>query len=143
MEGFIISSAIVFGFGWWQIRRRNVHVHRLLMLTGSILAALFFITYVFKTFAIGDTMFGGPKNLAAPYQLFLQTHSILATVAGIIGVVTLVYAFKARFRKHRRVGPWTVSLWFITAATGLTVFLMLYVIYPPGPTANIWKAWIG
>jgi putative membrane protein len=142
-EFFIISSAVVMGIGWYFIRRRNVEVHRRLMLTGSILAALFFITYVLKTLIYGDTMFGGPDKWKSPYQLFLQMHSILATVAAIMGIITLRFAFKANFQSHRKLGPWTVSTWFITAVTGLAVFLLLYVIFPPGPTTNMFNAWLG
>jgi len=142
-EAFIVSSAIVMAFGWYFIRRRNVEVHRRLMLTGSILAALFFFTYVLKTIVFGDTNFGGPKLWRAPYQLFLQSHSILATVAAILGIMTLTYAFRGRFSKHRKIGPWTAVTWFVTAATGLTVFFLLYVVFPQGITTNVFRAWLG
>lgn len=69
-EAFIISSAIVFGFGWWQIRRGHRETHRRLMITGSILAALFFISYVFKTVVVGDTTFGAEKVPARLSNLF-------------------------------------------------------------------------
>lgn len=139
----IVSSAVVFGFGWASIRRQRVETHRRLMLTGSALAALFFITYVLKTFLIGDTAFGGPKSVASFYYIFLQSHSVLATVAAILGIITLVFAFRGRFQKHRRIGPWTVTIWFITAATGLTVFILLYLAFPPGPTTNLLRAFLG
>lgn len=142
-EACIISSAICFAFGWGYIRKHRVRTHRRLMLTGSVLAALFFITYVAKTIFIGDTLFGGPKSLKGFYYAFLQSHSVLATIAAILGVITLVYAFKARFRRHRKIAPWTVVIWFITAATGLTVFLLLYVFYTPGQTAGLLNAWLG
>ncbi len=142
-EACIISSAIVFSFGWYQIRRKRIETHRRLMLTGSVLAALFFITYVLKTIVIGDTEFGGPKSVSPFYYTFLQSHSVLATIAAIFGIVTLTYAFKGRFSRHRRVGPWTVTIWFVTAATGLTVFILLYIAYPPGPTTNLFRAFIG
>ncbi|MCL6625775.1 DUF420 domain-containing protein [Alicyclobacillus shizuokensis] len=142
-EAFIISSAIVMAFGWRAIRKGRRETHRRLMLTGSVLAALFFISYVVKTVVVGDTSFGGPAQWRTPYQVFLQAHSILATVAAILGVITLVLAFRASFRRHKRVGPWTVSVWFVTAATGLMVFLLLYIIFPPGETTNVLRAWSG
>ncbi|RIV18824.1 DUF420 domain-containing protein [Alicyclobacillaceae bacterium I2511] len=142
-ETFMILSAICMALGWYYIRRRNVEVHRRLMLTASTLAALFFISYVAKTAIFGDTLFGGPIHWRAPYQVFLQMHSVLATVAAIFGIFTLTYAFKGRFNRHRRVGPWTASIWFVTAATGLMVFILLYIAFPSGPTANIFRAWIG
>ncbi|WP_308660945.1 DUF420 domain-containing protein [Alicyclobacillus sp. SP_1] len=142
-EACILISAIVMGFGWYHIRKGHRETHRRLMLTGVTFAALFFITYVAKTIFIGDSTFGGPKSVAPFYYGFLQTHSILATVAAIFGIVTLVYAFKQRFARHKKVGPWTVSIWFVTAATGLTVFIMLYIAFPAGHTTGLWRAWIG
>lgn len=142
-EACIIASAIMFAFGWAYIRKNRVRTHRRFMLAGSVLASLFFITYVLKTLLIGDTAFGGPKDVASVYYPFLQAHSILATVAAVSGIITLVLAFKRRFRRHRSIGPWTVTIWFITAATGLTVFILLYIAFPPGPTTNLFRAWIG
>lgn len=142
-EAFMILSAVCMAFGWYFIRRRNVEVHRRFMLTGSTLAALFFLSYVAKTVIFGDTLFGGPARWQPSYQVFLQMHSVLATVAAIFGIVTLTFAFKGRFTRHRRVGPWTASIWFVTAATGLMVFILLYIAFPPGPTANVFRAWLG
>ncbi|QQE79945.1 DUF420 domain-containing protein [Alicyclobacillus sp. SO9] len=142
-EAFIISSAIVMAFGWRMIRQGKKEVHKRLMLTASVLAALFFITYVLKTVIFGDTMFGGPTSIEPAYQGFLQVHSVLATVIAILGIITLRFAFKGVFHKHRKIALWTVNGWFITAATGLVVFLLLYVVYPPGPTTNVLHAWLG
>lgn len=142
-EAFIISSAVVMAVGWAKIRQGKKAVHRRLMITASILAALFFLSYVLKTIIVGDTSFGGPHALQPAYQLFLQIHSILATVAAIMGIITLTFALRSSFTKHRRLAPWTAVTWFVTAATGLTVFLLLYVIYTPGPTTNLFQAWLG
>lgn len=113
------------------------------MLTGVVFAALFFIIYAAKTFLIGDTKFGGPNSVSGFYYTFLQSHSVLATVAAILGVITLVYAFKARFSRHRKIAPWTVITWWVTAATGLVVFIFLYIAYTPGPTANLIHSYLG
>ncbi|GGJ03649.1 hypothetical protein GCM10010885_11150 [Alicyclobacillus cellulosilyticus] len=142
-EFFILASAAVMAVGWVYIRRGRVEVHRRLMITGSVLAALFFVSYVAKTVLVGDTTFGGPEGWRQPYQVFLQIHSVLATVAAVLGIITLRYAAKQRFAVHRKWGPWTVVTWFITAATGLAVFLLLYIVFPPGPTTSVWHAWAG
>lgn len=142
-EAFMIASALSLAAGWWAIRHRRVHLHRKLMVTGAFLGAAFFVSYVLKTLLVGDTTFGGPKPLSVPYQAFLQTHATLATIAGVLGVLTLRLALRRRFGRHRRIAPWTAVLWFVAAGSGLAVYLMLYVIFPPGPTTNIVKAIIG
>lgn len=113
------------------------------MLTGVVFAALFFIIYAAKTFLIGDTKFGGPHSLNTFYYVFLQSHSVLATVAAIIGIITLVYAAKMRFSRHKKIAPWTVVTWWVTAASGLVVFILLYIAYTPGPTASLWQSYLG
>lgn len=142
-EAFMISSALLIASGWVAVRRRRLHLHRLLMLTGAALGAAFFVSYVVKTLLVGDTSFGGPLALRTPYQVFLQTHASLATVAGILGIVTIRFAFRRRFGRHRKVAPWTAVLWFVAAGSGLAVYLLLYVIYPPGPTQNILRSILG
>lgn len=137
-EAFIFSSAVCIAIGWYFIRRKQVESHRRMMITGSILGGAFFIGYALRTVIVGDTSFGGPIPLRLPYQVFLDIHSFLATVAGVLGIITLRFAFKQAFGKHRKIGPWTATTWFITTGSGLIVFLLLYVVYTPGPTHNLW-----
>ncbi len=142
-EGFMLLSALAVALGWRAIRQGRRDVHRRYMLSGSVLAILFFVTYVLKSFLIGDTSFGGPKSWALPYLVFLQVHTILATVAAILGIMTLRLALTARFGRHRRIAPWTATSWFIAAGMGLGVFLMLYIVFPPGATTNMLRAITG
>lgn len=142
-ETFMILSAISVALGWYNIRRGRRDVHRRFMLTGSYLAAAFFVTYALHTVLVGDTSFGGPAVWRTPYLVFLQIHTILATVAAVLGIITLTYALRANFKKHRRVAPWTAVSWFVAATMGLCVFLMLYVVFPSGPTTNIFRAILG
>lgn len=136
----MIVSAIFVILGWYQIRHHHVRTHRKMMLTAAWLGAAFFVSYVCTSLFIGDTYFGGPKWLNGPYQVFLQIHIILATIAAILGIITIRYALKATFRRHKKVAPWTATSWLIAAATGLVVFLLLFVIYPPGPsTTAVWN----
>lgn len=132
----MLSSAGLVIFGWYLIRHHHVERHRKVMLTAASLGAMFFITYVVKTLFYGDTAFGGPRAYQLPYLTFLQIHTILATVAAILGIITIRRALRARFKEHRKIAPWTASAWLITAGSGLMVFLLLYVVFPPGPTSQ-------
>ncbi|MGC8487546.1 MAG: DUF420 domain-containing protein [Clostridia bacterium] len=135
-EAFILTSAVLIGFGWYAIRHGHVRWHRRLMFLGSVSASLFFLSYVFKTVVLGDTSFGGPPHLKPVYTVFLDIHTTLATVVAIMGILTWRRALRWRFTLHRKIAPWTAGGWMVTAATGLTVFLLLYVIFPPGPTTG-------
>jgi putative membrane protein len=140
---FIALSAIFVAIGWVYIRRGNVETHRKWMIAGSVFATLFFITYVSRTALVGNTMFGGPDNVRAVYQVFLIFHIVLATVGGAMGLITLFRAYKKQFDRHKRIGPWTSVIWLATAATGITVYTLLYVVYPGGTTSGVLKVIFG
>ncbi|KEO82719.1 DUF420 domain-containing protein [Tumebacillus flagellatus] len=142
-EGFMLASALTMALGWWQIRRKRVEAHKRLMVTSVVLASLFFIGYATKTILVGDTSFGGPEHLRVTYQTFLQLHTVLATVGAVLGLLALRFIYKRSLRKHAKIGRVAAPVWFITTISGLGVFLMLYVIYPPGPTVNVFRAWLG
>jgi putative membrane protein len=142
-EAFMLLSALSVALGWRAIRRGRREVHRRYMLTASTLAVAFFLSYMLKSLLVGDTNFGGPKAWAVPYLVFLQVHTILATLTAVLGIVTLRYALRSRFGQHRRVAPWTATSWFVAAGMGLAVFLMLYIVFPPGATTNMLRAIIG
>lgn len=139
-EIFMIISALLIATGWVYIRRGQRETHRKLMLTGAAFATAFFISYVLRTLFVGDTTFAGPHKYTTAYTIFLQAHATLATVAAIIGIITIRRALLQRFDLHRRIAPWTASVWMVAAASGLVVFLLLYVIYAPGETTNIFRA---
>ncbi|HVB08838.1 MAG TPA: DUF420 domain-containing protein [Bacillota bacterium] len=142
-EACMVASACCLIVGWRLIRRGRARAHRRWMLATTFCALGFFLTYVLHSVLLGDTAFGGPAFLRLPYQVFLQTHATLATVAGVLGVITLRRALRGRFSLHRRIAPWTAVLWLIAAGSGLAVFLLLYVIYSPGPTANVLRTMLG
>lgn len=142
-EACMVASAICLIVGWLHIRAHRVHSHRRWMLATTYLAGTFFVTYVLHSLLIGDTSFGGPSRIAPFYQVFLQTHATLATVAGILGVITLRRALRRRFTAHRRIAPWTAVLWLIAAGSGLVVFLLLYVVFHPGTPVNMLRAVVG
>ncbi|POB09813.1 MAG: DUF420 domain-containing protein [Sulfobacillus thermosulfidooxidans] len=135
-EIVMIASATLVAIGWYFIRHKQVEVHRKFMLSGATLGAVFFVSYLLSTFLVGDTFYGGPAKYNASYQIFLLIHILLATAAAVMGVITLRYALSERFNKHRKIAPWTATFWFIAAITGLAVFLLLFVIFPPGPTTK-------
>lgn len=134
------TSAICMAIGWMMIRRGKVDVHRRFMIVSVIFAALFFILYMARTIFIGNTDFGGPEYLRPYYTAFLIFHIILTIIAPVLAIMTLYYARKERFEKHRKIGPWTARIWFVTALTGVMVYLLLFQIFPEGETTNTFRA---
>ncbi|HEY0829083.1 MAG TPA: DUF420 domain-containing protein [Bacilli bacterium] len=140
---FIVISALFIAFGWYYIIKGRRETHKKLMLLGAFFALAFFIMYVTRIAVIGSSPFGGPDNLKTIYLVFLLFHIVLATTAGVFGIITLLHAFNERFAKHKRIGRVTATIWFITAITGVTVYLMIYVFYPSGETKPLLDAIFG
>ncbi|MCJ8011852.1 DUF420 domain-containing protein [Paenibacillus sp. KQZ6P-2] len=140
---FIVISAILVAIGWVLIIQGKRDAHKKVMISGAIAALLFFIIYVSRTAFVGNTSWGGSDELKVYYQTFLIFHITLATVAAVFGITTLVLAFKEKFSKHRKWGRVTATIWFVTAITGVAVYVLLYVLYPGGHTAPVWEVIMG
>lgn len=140
---FIVISAIFVAIGWYLIVKGNRDAHQKMMLWGSGFALAFFLIYTSRTIFVGNTSFGGPEDLKLAYHLFLFFHILLATAAGVFGIVTLLHAFNKRFAKHKKIGRWTAVMWLLTAPTGVAVYILLYVMYPGGETKPMIDAILG
>ncbi|PKR79365.1 DUF420 domain-containing protein [Halalkalibacillus sediminis] len=140
---FIVLSAILVAIGWTLIVKNKRTAHKNVMIAAAISALTFFILYVSRTLFIGNTSFGGPDEMKIYYTIFLIFHIFLATTGGIFGIITLTLAFKRNISKHRKIGPVTSVIWFFTAITGVTVYLLLYIIYDGGHSTNLFRAIFG
>ncbi|MBB6637331.1 DUF420 domain-containing protein [Cohnella thailandensis] len=140
---FIALSAILVAIGWRLIILRKREAHEKTMIAAAVAAVLFFLMYTSRTIFVGNTNWGGPESLETIYRIFLVFHIVLAMVAAVFGISTLVLAFKKSFAKHRKLGRVTAVTWFVTAITGVTVYVLLYLMYPGGHTKPVIDAIFG
>ncbi|AYB46528.1 MULTISPECIES: DUF420 domain-containing protein [Paenibacillus] len=140
---FIVISAVLVAIGWGLIIKGKREAHKKVMIWAAIAAVIFFIIYSSRTVFIGNTSWGGPDDLKPYYQVFLIFHIVLATVAAVFGITTLVLGFKEKFSTHRKWGKVTSIIWFFTAITGVAVYTLLYLLYPGGHTQPVWKVIFG
>jgi putative membrane protein len=140
---FIVLSGLTVAIGWWQIKQRKIQAHKKTMFLAAIFAIIFFIIYASRTIFIGNTAFGGPDEIKIYYTIFLIFHITLATVGAVLGIISLYTGYKNQLEKHRKLGPITSIVWFFTAITGVTVYLLLYVFYHGGETTSVIKAILG
>lgn len=140
---FIVVSAILVAIGWAQIMKGKREQHKKTMLAAAIAALIFFIIYVSRTIFVGNTAWGGPSDLKGYYLVFLLFHIVLAAVAAAFGLTTLYTGYKMRYTRHRKLGKITSIIWFFTAITGATVYILLYMLYPGGHTRPVLDAIFG
>ncbi|MFC4776299.1 DUF420 domain-containing protein [Paenibacillus sp. GCM10023252] len=140
---FIVISAILVAIGWRLAIQRKLEAHKKVMTAGAAAALIFFIIYSSRTILVGNTAWGGPDSLKPYYLAFLLFHIVLATVAAVFGITTLTLGFKNKLAKHRKWGRVTSVIWFFTAITGTTVYVLLYLLYPGGHTKPVIHAIFG
>lgn len=124
-------SAVLLIAGYVQIKRKNTRTHKRLMLSAFCVSVLFLISYLIYHYNVGSVRFTGQGWIRPVYFTILISHTILAALVPFMAVITLYRAFKGDFERHRRIARWTFPIWVYVSATGVAVYLMLYVLYPP------------
>lgn len=71
---------------------------------------------------------GWPKTI---YFLILGTHTPLAVFVLPFIIMAVIRALQARYDSHRRWAKWAAPIWLYVSVTGVLVYLMLYVWFPP------------
>ena len=128
-------ALVVIGGAWRAIRRGNVARHRRGMLAGVGLFAAFLVLYLYKVILEGPTEFAGPAAVDTYLYLpALAVHILLAVVCVPLLYYVLLLALtrpvgEIPSTNHLRIGRVAASLWLISFALGILVYLLLYVVY--------------
>lgn len=125
---FIIAGLV-------SIKRDRKQAHIVAMSAAVFTSIAFLVSYVTYHAAKEGvvTTFtepGWPKIL---YRVILWTHIPLAAAIVPLVLLTIIPALRARYDRHRRLAAWTYPIWLYVSITGVLVYLMLYVWFPPGP----------
>lgn len=71
---------------------------------------------------------GWPKVL---YFFILGTHTPLAVLVLPFIILAVIRALQARYEAHRKWAKIAAPIWLYVSVTGVLVYLMLYVWFPP------------
>ena len=117
------------------IKRDMKLPHIVSMLGALVTSTVFLASYVtyhyLKQGVVTEfTHTGWPKTV---YYFILATHVPLAALTLPLVILTIIPAFQARYDKHRRIAKITFPVWLYVSVTGVLVYLMLYVWFPPLP----------
>jgi putative membrane protein len=123
---FNALSALLLVAGFTFIKRGRRDLHRLAMLSAFAASTLFLAGYLTRAVLHGTRSFGGTGWLRTLYFAILIPHMILAILVVPLILVTLTFALRGRFNKHRRLARVTFPIWMYVSVTGVIVYLMLY-----------------
>lgn len=99
------------------------------MLAAVCTSTVFLACYLYYHAHVGSVHFPGQGWTRSLYFSILISHTILAATVPVLVVLTLVFAFRQKFERHRRIARWTYPIWLYVSVTGVVVYLMLYQIY--------------
>jgi uncharacterized membrane protein YozB (DUF420 family) len=118
--------------GLCAIKAGQTRLHKACMAGAIIVSAAFltcYLTYHFNVVAVTKfTHPGWPKTV---YFFILLTHIPLAILVLPLLVLTVWPAIRGRYDAHKRWAKITAPIWLYVSVTGVLVYLMLYVWYPP------------
>lgn len=118
-----------------NIRGGQVRRHRGFMSLSTALFGSFLVLYLYKIIIEGPTVFSGPAVLKQfVYLPLLAIHVILAVIAVPLVIYVLLLAATHSVAElpstpHPRFGRVAASLWLVSFALGILVYLLLYIVF--------------
>ena len=120
-----ISSTLFLLIALWFIKRKDIHHHKLTMLSAFGTSTLFLVSYVvYHWFKEGPKSYEGAYS--ALYGFILISHIILAMFIIPLALITLYRGWNVQVRKHRKIARVTYPIWLYVSITGVMIYLMLY-----------------
>jgi uncharacterized membrane protein YozB (DUF420 family) len=120
------ASAVLLVAGYVLIRRRQITLHRRVMLTAFVTSSLFLICYVAYHAQVGSVRFTRQGFVRPLYYSILITHVTLAAAVLPLSIITLSRGLQERFDRHRAIARWTFPIWLYVSVTGVLVYVLLY-----------------
>jgi len=129
------SSAALMLSGFLFVRKRRIPLHFVCMTLATVTSAVFLASYLYYHAHAGATAFAGQGWIRPVYFGVLLSHTVLAAAVPPLVVVVLYLAVRGRFQRHGKLARWALPVWIYVSATGVLIFLMLYVWQPSAEPA--------
>ncbi|MCD2204186.1 DUF420 domain-containing protein [Halobacterium sp. KA-6] len=129
------AAIVTIAAGWRAIQNGDVKRHKAAMVTSTLLFVLFLAFYLYRIVVEGTTGFAGPDVVYTfVYLPILIVHMGLAMVSIPLVYYALLLAGTRPVNEipatnHAKVGRVAASLWLVSFALGIVVYLLLYVLY--------------
>ncbi len=96
------------------------------MLGALVSSGLFLTSYLIYHYEVGSVPYPHHDWTRPIYFAILIPHVILAAVMTPFIIAAVIYAFRNRFDKHKRITRWLWWVWMFVSVSGIVVYLMLY-----------------
>jgi putative membrane protein len=122
-------AATLLVFGRLAIVKKNVPLHRLLMVSAFAASSVFLIGYIAYHAVHGDTKFGGIGPIRAVYFALLISHVLLSIAIVPMSLSAFYFALTRQFSRHVRVTKVLHPIWLYVSVTGVLVYALLRPYY--------------
>ncbi len=132
--GLNFQSTVLLMLGFFLIKAGKKKAHQYAMTAALICSAMFLACYLIYHYGVGSKEFPREYPIARKiYLTILIPHIILAVVNLPLIIIVVVAAARGKFETHKRFARITFPSWLFVSVTGVIIYLMLYVWFPPRP----------
>ncbi|HCX21466.1 MAG: hypothetical protein CMB80_09970 [Flammeovirgaceae bacterium] len=137
LTSILLISALI------AIKKKNITLHRNLMLSALVLGTLFLVSYVLYHASTTSTVFGDMDHdgvlsevesaelgsMRGIYLFTLLSHIGLSIVVVPFVLLAFYYALSNQISKHQKIVKYTFPVWLYVSVTGVLVYLMISPYY--------------
>ncbi|WP_252700621.1 DUF420 domain-containing protein [Natronosalvus vescus] len=131
-----LTAIVTITAGWRAIRNGDIDRHRVLMVASVALFGAFLVLYLYRLVALGGSQpFPGPETIERfVYLPVLAIHILLAVICIPLLYYVLLLALshpvsELSRTRHPTIGRIAASLWLVSFALGVVVYVLLHVLY--------------
>lgn len=123
------TCSLLLLFSFYQIKRRNIQLHKQTNLLTFALSSVFLVSYILYHWMSPATSYPKENSLYPVYIFILLTHIVLA--AGVLPLILLSFyrGLQNDVAKHRKLVRWAFPIWLYVTTTGVIVYLMISPYY--------------
>lgn len=125
------TACLLLVLGLVEIKRGHEAIHKRLMLAAFSVSIVFLGCYLAYHITNPPALFHGKGWIRPIYFAILISHVLLAATVPFLAAATIYFGLKDRRATHRKLAKLTWPIWFYVSVTGVVVYLMLYIVYPP------------
>lgn len=113
----------------YNIKQKNIEVHKKLNVLTFILSALFLVLYITYHWLAHETSYPADNPLRPLYFTILISHIILAALVLPLILLSFHKGLQMQVEKHRKLVRWSFPIWLYVTISGVVVYLMISPFY--------------